>query len=250
MRRLRTWLRSLVVGAVGRLPAGALESLLVRLAAWYTEARPPEQALRFLLSLDNRLYSLQGRLAIAYGGGEHTKHRHTGYHDFFVARVRPGQRVLDVGCGSGALAEDLARRAGAQVVGVDQDRQAIARARREHAHPQVEYRQGRVPEDLPGERFQVVVLSNLLEHLPRRVEFLREVVERLQPERLLVRVPLYERDWRVPLKQELGLEWRADPTHHTEYTLESFAAEMAAAGLEVVEQMVRWGEIWAEVRPR
>jgi hypothetical protein len=59
-------------------------------------------------------------------------------------------------------------------------------------------------------------------------------------------VPLFERDWRVPLKQELGIDYRLDPTHCTEYTLESFASEMKDAGLKVTYQEVRWGEIWAE----
>jgi len=66
---------------------------------------------------------------------------------------------------------------------------------------------------------------------------------------MLIRVPLFERDWRVPLKRELGVEWRLDSTHMTEYTLESFAEEIAGAGLSIIHQEVRWGEIWAEVRP-
>ena len=50
-----------------------------------------------------------------------------------------------------------------------------------------------------------------------------------------------------PSADELGVEWRLDQTHETEYTLESFAEEMAAAGLHITHQQVRWGEIWAEV---
>lgn len=69
----------------------------------------------------------------------------------------------------------------------------------------------------------------------------------MEARRALIRVPLFERDWRVPLKRQLGVEWRLDPTHETEYTLESFRAEMDEAGLRVTEQMLRWGEIWAEV---
>jgi len=61
---------------------------------------------------------------------------------------------------------------------------------------------------------------------------------------------LPERDWRVPLKQELGIDRRLDPTHFIEYTLESFAAEMEEANLRVTHQEVRWGEIWAEAVPR
>ena len=72
----------------------------------------------------------------------------------------------------------------------------------------------------------------------------------VHPSRFLIRVPVFERDWRVPLKRELGVEWRLDPTHETEYTLESFEKEMAAAGLRITYQEVRWGEIWAEVANR
>jgi hypothetical protein len=75
-------------------------------------------------------------------------------------------------------------------------------------------------------------------------------VQRTGAQRVLVRVPLFERDWRVPLKRELGVEFRLDPTHRIEYTHEEFDGEMAAAGLVVEERQVRWGEIWAVCRPR
>jgi len=62
-------------------------------------------------------------------------------------------------------------------------------------------------------------------------------------------VPLFDRDCLVPLSKELGLEWRLDKTHETEYTQESFDAEMTAAGLRVAHWGIRWGAIWAEVKP-
>lgn len=47
-----------------------------------------------------------------------------------VAHVRPGQRALDVGCGTGALTEPLARLLGAeQVVAIDPDPDAVAACR-------------------------------------------------------------------------------------------------------------------------
>jgi len=88
----------------------------------------------------------------------------------------------------------------------------------------------------------------VLEHLDQRVEFLRRVRERIAPRRLLVRVPLFERDWRVPLKAELGVDHRLDPTHYTEYREGEFRDEIARGGFEVVEAEVRWGEIWAVCR--
>jgi SAM-dependent methyltransferase len=197
-----------------------------------------------LLRLDNRLYALEGQHSVRHGGGLHSKHRHTGYHGFFLARVNVGERVLDVGCGIGALTHDLAR-AGARVVGVDMNPASIETARTRFAHPAVEFRVGDALA-LPGERFDVVVLSNVLEHLAPRVSFLSALAERTGARRLLVRVPCFERDWRVPLKRELGVEWRLDPTHETEYRLEDLAEELAAAGWRLGPCELRWGEIWAE----
>lgn len=216
----------------------------------FIQALPPDKVLRFLFQLDQRLYHLQSQMAIAYDGGIHTKHRHMRYHDFFVGRIFPGERVLDLGCGIGAVAHDVAEKAGAYVVGVDLDADAIAQARQRYAHPRVAYCIGDVLQGFVAGTFDVVILSNVLEHLSERPAFLRRLQHQLILSRILIRVPLFERDWRVPLKRELGVEWRLDPTHETEYTLESFAEEMAAAGLRVTYQEVRWSEIWAETVPK
>jgi 2-polyprenyl-3-methyl-5-hydroxy-6-metoxy-1,4-benzoquinol methylase len=210
---------------------------------------PPDEALRFLFRLDEQLYVLEGTKAVEYDGGIHTKHRHTHFHNFFVGRIREGERMLDIGCGLGAVAYDVALKAGAEVVGIDLNSQNIAQARSCYQHPRLRFIVGDALQDLPDEQFDVVVLSNILEHLEARPAFLRRVQERVRPSRFLIRVPLYERDWRVPLKRELGVEWRLDLTHEIEYTLESFAEEMGACGLRITHQEVRWGEIWAEAVP-
>jgi len=227
-------------------PAEAADRLEA-IAAAYAEAHTPEQALRFLLDLDARLYAIQGRAAVAYGNGLHTKHRHTRYHDFFVGRVRAGESVLDIGCGHGALAFDLADRAGAIVTAIDLHEANLRVARARHAHANVTYVCGDATRDLPAGHYDVVVLSNVLEHIDDRIGFLREVDRAAGPSRWLIRVPSFERDWRVPLKKELGLPWRLDRTHRTEYTLESFAEEVHAAGFMAVHQECRWGEIWSEL---
>ncbi len=233
----------------GLLPREKMTPLLARLFRDYALAMPPVEALRFLFDIDARLYEVEGETAVRYGGGVHTKHRHTRYHDFFVSRLAPGERVLDVGCGCGAVAYTMAAEAGARVVAVDIDSSSIDVARRFHAHPGIEYLAGDALKLNITGPFDAVVLSNVLEHLPGRVGFLQTSVAVFKPKRFLIRVPLYERDWRVPLRQEVGSEWRLDSTHETEYTLESFREEMEAAGLEIVCLEVRWGEIWSELCP-
>lgn len=218
------------------------------LAARYVRRRSSEEALRFLLDLDTRLYAMQGNMAVAYGNGMHTKHRHTRYHDFFVNRVGAEETVLDIGCGNGTVAFDVASKAGARVTGIDANEENLRIARRRYAHPNVTYIHGDALSELPSGRYEVVILSNVLEHIEDRVRFLRQVSRSARPTRWLIRVPLFERDWRVPLKKELGLEWRLDQTHCTEYTQESFAEETDAAGLRIVHLEIRWGEIWSELR--
>ena len=201
--------------------------------------------LRLLLRLDNLLYRYISLAAVRYGGGLHPKHRLTAYHDFFARHIAADERVLDIGCGNGVVDFDVAMRTGAFVTGVDRDAAAIAHAEAHYRHARLRFRVGDAWDVVAGETFDVVVLSNVLEHLDDRVEFLRRVREQIGPRRLLVRVPLFERDWRVPLKAELGVDHRLDPTHRTEYRESEFRDELARAGFAVVEAEIRWGEIWA-----
>jgi glycosyltransferase involved in cell wall biosynthesis/SAM-dependent methyltransferase len=215
----------------------------------YIAPKTPAEALKVLFSIDEKLYAISSATSVAYDGGVHTKHRHTCYHDFFVNRLSAGEIVLDIGCGNGFLAYDMATKGKARVTGIDISPQNIATAKERFAHPNVTYTVGDALLDMPSGHFETIVLSNVLKHLPERVVFLQSVIQNLGPNRLLVRVPLFERDWRVPLKKELGLEWRLDPTHETEYTLESFNAEFADAGLMPVHLEIRWSEIWCEAKP-
>lgn len=224
-----------------------LERLVQKLIERWTAKAQPDEALRFLFRLDALLYSIQGPLAVKYGGGVHTKHRHTGYHDFFVERIAPGERILDIGCGLGAVAFDLATRAGAVVDGVDLSVGNIAEAKRRFSHPNLNFYVQDALTIESKKEYDVVLLSNVLEHLHERPSVLRKLQKLTGAKRLFVRVPTFERDWRVPLKKELGVEWRLDLDHKTEYTLDEFYKDVAEAGLAVKHLEVRWGEIWSEL---
>ena len=206
------------------------------------------RALEHVFQLEQDLDHTANRLAIELDGGVHTKHRHTAYHDFFVDRIKPGQRVADIGCGNGAVARDIAKRCRTTVIAIDNDPAKLA-ACRELAHGEdVTYLLQDALEWMPKKPFDVIVLSNVLEHIDRRVDFLKRAQQTLRPARWLIRVPRFDRDWRVPLKKELGLSYYCDDTHFTEYTPEDFEIEMKQAGLAITHFESRWAEIWAEVR--
>jgi SAM-dependent methyltransferase len=237
-------------GTLTALPFG---SALRVVRSWLNvtaQGRDEAEALRRLFAVDDLLQGEIDQLAIRRDGGVHPKHRLTRYHDFFVERIEPGERVLDVGCGKGELAHDLAERGGASVVGIDVLPEKIAFARERFPHPRVEYTEADVYAFEPGESFDAVVLSNVLEHLAEREALLRRIVGAASPARLLIRVPAFDRHWHVPLRRELGIPYFSDPTHETEYVVETLRAELEGAGLELTFLETRWGELWAEARPR
>jgi SAM-dependent methyltransferase len=178
----------------------------------------------------------------------HTKHKHIKYHDFFVQRIEPESRILDVDCGNGALAYDIATQvAEVSVYGIDSDPVNIKYARQNYSAGNIRFVCGDALGELPEQHIDVIVLSNVLEHIKKRVDFLRGLQERYQPQKFLIRVPIFERDWRVPLKEELGIDYRLDPTHYIEYRQDEFVEEIARAGLWIRYSQINWGEIWAEL---
>ena len=197
------------------------------------------------LILHSFFYKVSSILAIEAEGGLHPKHRLMDYHRFFVDNVEPGCRVLDIGCGNGALAYDLSKKA-EKVIGIDLDKGNIKVAKKRYSAPNIEYLVGDVTKDLPNQKFSAIILSNVLEHIEDREGFLRKI-RNLSP-RILIRVPVINRDWITLYRKELRLEWQLDKTHCVEYTLESFKQELEKVGLNLEKYSIQFGEIWAVVK--
>lgn len=242
------WVR-LLAWLAGWLPTGAYETLINRLITKRADRLAPKESVRFLLRLDTAQYPIQSQAAIRYNQGTHPKHRLTQYHDFFVAHVKKGERVLDIGCGQGDVDYDLVTKAGATVDGIDLSAENIAKAQKRYSHPDLSFRVADALTLQVEHPYDVIILSNVLEHIRERVPFLRRVNELVKPQRFLIRVPMFDRDWRVALKKEVGVEERLDEDHKIEFTAAIFANEMHQAGLTIASLEVRWGEIWAEVAP-
>ena len=87
-------------------------------------------------------------------------------HSLELLAPRAGDRVLDVGCGSGVFASLIAERGGVEVTGVDANAAAIEFCRGKYANPHLRFVQGRVDEiDAGGERFDAISFLEVIEHV-------------------------------------------------------------------------------------
>jgi SAM-dependent methyltransferase len=93
---------------------------------------------------------------------------------FLRSAVRAGDRALDLGCGDGAFTQLLAG-AGADVVGVDVARTAVARA--SARHPSLDFRPVAIdgPLPFPDGAFDLVWSSEVIEHVADTARWLSEV---------------------------------------------------------------------------
>lgn len=99
-----------------------------------------------------------------------------------AASIAPGDAVLDVACGTGVLAREVARRIGpaGSVTGLDVNEGMLAVARR--INPEIDWRRGDT-EALPfaDESFDAVVCQFALMYFPDRVKALQEMWRVLRP---------------------------------------------------------------------
>ena len=153
-----------------------------------------------------------------------------------LGSVRPGERVLDLGCGAGRFVAALAA-AGADPVGVEVAEAALERARR--VAPGADLRLVEPDGSLPLEHRSVDVVwcSEVLEHVADLGQVLLEVRRVLRPGgRLVATVPFHGRLQGAAIALT-RFEAHFDPLgqHLRFFTRRSFAATLSLAGFVDVD---------------
>ncbi|MCC7252922.1 class I SAM-dependent methyltransferase [Hyphomicrobium sp.] len=204
--------------------------------------------LKNLFAIQDDLEHVVNERALVSGDGVHPKHRLTRYHDFFIERISDKDSVLDVGCGYGAVARSIARAyPSIKVVGVDYDKGRLGQARASDNPPNLSFVESDATKSVPEGPWTVIVLSNVFEHITDRPGFLSALIATTGAQRFLIRVPHFERDWKMPMRKELGVNYYSDPDHKVEHTRAEFRADVEKAGLELDELLTLWGEIWSSL---
>lgn len=203
--------------------------------------------LPFILRLHNLITKLIARLSILSNNGVHPKHKILRYKEWFIAKISEDDVVLEVGSHLGAMSVVLAKKA-KSVIAVEILEKLVEQAKIINSRENIEYITADVTQhDFSDYKINRIILSNVLEHIEKRIDFLKSLVSKLCADssvEILIRVPLITRDWLPVFKKEMGIDYRLDPTHYIEYTEEELRKEIEAAGLSITSFEVRFGEAY------
>jgi len=158
--------------------------------------------------------------------------------EFLLEHVRAGERVLDLGCGEGRFAAELAR-AGALVLGADVAQEPLRRARSAHPELELSLIDGEGEWPLPDASFDAVWAGEVIEHVADTAGWLSEVRRVLRPHgTLLLSTPAHgPLELLVLALSRSAREQHLDPRgeHLRFYTARTLAQLVRDFGFEAIE---------------
>lgn len=250
---LHEQLRSLLIGRplrfiLARIPRKWATRFIVEFFERYTSRRSPEEALRFLLNVDEVMTPLIERYALDYTG----QLLPTGWparchHEFFVEHLNPGETVLHIGCETGGLTYAIAVLTGVKIVGCDSNPDLIAIAKHRYHHPQLTYVSGDPLYELTDFHSNVILVDEASEKTPGNPIYLKQLWEALKPTRILMRLPRSALTWQASLRKQITAKEQKETPKTSDMVTAHFLNRLSECGLCVTSSQIRWGETWIEI---
>lgn len=163
-------------------------------------------------------------------------------HDYLLGKVWEGAKVLDLGCGHGYVAERLLAKTN-KILGIDYDRDSIEYAKGKLGGSGAAFLCDDIFNYLArnsGERFDVVVLSHVLEHIEEPEAFLKKING--VGDFFYIEVPDIEATHLNIYRQLLGTDLTYNDADHVhEFDREQLGDILRRVNLKVVDSEFRWG---------
>lgn len=149
--------------------------------------------------------------------------------------VTSSKKILDIGCGAGTLCLYLAQKNN-RVLGIDISEKAIESAKKSAKFlrlENVEFKKCDFPEDVPKEMFDVVIFTEVIEHIREDDKALKKIFSLLQPDGIAIittpssNAPLYKLGLAKEFDQRVG--------HLRRYTVESLGQKAENTGFTIIE---------------
>lgn len=246
-------MRSFVIGrpvrkALSHLSPRWMNRVVIAFVKRYLSSHTDEDALRFLLGLDEAMFPWLERQASMYTANLLPPAWPIRcHHEFFVAHLLPGERVLHLGCETGGLTYTLAVLADVEIVGFDGNPELIAVARNRYHHRYLDYRVGDPLFDTSEFQCDVMIVDESAEKTPGSPVYLKQLWDKFSPSRILMRSPRQSLTWQAVLRQQLAATATIlSPT--SDVWSERFLEQLTASGFRVVSSQIRWGQTWIELR--
>jgi len=139
--------------------------------------------------------------------------------------LQPGQKVLDVGCGSGAITRDIVDRVGTAglVRGVDRSSELIGLAQQRHAGvPNLRFDCADILDDNTGERYNVITIARTLQWIAGPAPVIRKMISMLDGDGTLCILDY----------NHTRIEWDPQPPASMLYFYDAFLRWRADAGMD------------------
>ena len=154
------------------IPSKVREFIFTSLFIVESRGFKPKDGLKRVFLIKDKLEWIINERAIQYGNGIHPKHYLTKYHEFFIDRITNGESVLDIGCGNGSVAIDIAsKHKKSLIIGVDINEKNIKVANKIKETKFLKNINFICSDINTHEEIKadIVIMSNILEHILERV---------------------------------------------------------------------------------